>query len=289
VNALDYDLPFRREKAALEAKNPVDRRTIMTEALREYEKLADKARANPMAQRYVQYRVALLYVHMAREDSSKRGAAIEALNKFRRENSTGWEIVPCLKQLAQLQEEKGDLAAATETYKEMRILPGVSKELVMESSILIANMFMRGKKFADAEKTLQEVKATLPDNDSQKAVIVVYLCQSQIMQSKTLDVEKQLTSAINSTSDPPTLAVAHNTFGDYCRAKKQDEDAFWHYLRVDVLYAGDREEHAKALYWLSKLFDSVKKDKLKAQECVDKLKSKDYEGTEFARRLAGEK
>ena len=77
--------------------------------------------------------------------------------------------------------------------------------------------------------------------------------------------------------------MRNNAFGDYFRARKQDEDAFWHYLRVDVLFAGDKEEHAKALYWLSKLFESVKKDKIKAQECVEKLKSKDLDGTEYGR------
>jgi tetratricopeptide (TPR) repeat protein len=289
VTDLEYRRPFDREKSALAKKEATDRRMLLTEALLEYEKLAGKMRDNANANRYFQYRMALVQVYLAREDAAKRDEAIEVLNKFRKENSTGWEIVPCLKQLAQFQEEKGDLAGAQDTYKELRSLPGLSRELVMESNILVSSLLMRGKKYTEAEKSLQEVRAALPDGDPQKPMIVAYLCQAQMKQNKTQDIEKQLTYAINSSSEAPILAVAHNTLGDYFRMKNQDEDAFWHYLRVDVLYPGDREEHAKALYWLSKLFESVKKDKAKAQECVEKLKSKDFEGTEYARLLAAEK
>ena len=62
-----------------------------------------------------------------------------------------------------------------------------------------------------------------------------------------------------------------------------------HLARVtEVSVLTRREEHARALYWLSKLYDSVKKDKGKAAECVEKLKSKEFEGAEYARRLAAE-
>ena len=68
-------------------------------------------------------------------------------------------------------------------------------------------------------------------------------------------------------------------------------------IRVDVERNGRvgnnrwlvREEHARALYWLSKLYDSVKKDTQKAQECVERLKSKDFEGAEYAKKIAAEK
>lgn len=289
VTEIDYIRPFNHEKSALAQKVPAERRTRLLEALSDYEKLANRMRDNTNASRYLQYRKALVQVLLAREDATKRDDAIDALSRFRTENSTGWEIVPCLKQLAQLQEAKGDWTGAQNTYEDLRSLPGLSKELVLESNILMSSLLMRGKQYTKAEQALQTVRATLPDTDPQKPMIVVYLCQAQLKQNKTQDIEKQLTYAIRSSSEPATLAVAYNTLGDYFRMKNQDEDAFWQYLRVDVLYPGDREEHAKALYWLSKLFESVKKDKGKAQDCIEKLKSKDYEGTEYAHLLAAEK
>jgi tetratricopeptide (TPR) repeat protein len=289
LKEVDYKTPFFEEQSGLDPKKtPKQRHDFLSDAQRDFTSLLPKVRDNPNALRYVQYRAAVLQVHIARDEPAKRAEAVAALNQFRKENSTGWEIVPCLKLLAQLQEEAGDLKGAEETYKELRVLPDVPKELKLESNILISNMLIRGKKFDEAEKTLREVQALMPEDDPQRPMIAIYLCQAQIMQHKTQDVEKQLTVAVRGTSDAQVLAVAHNTLGDYYRDKQQDEDAFWEYLRVDVLYPGDREEHAKALYWLSKLYDSVKKDKAKAQECVEKLKAKEFEGAEYARKLAAE-
>jgi hypothetical protein len=288
LKEVDYKTPFFEEQSGLDPKKtPKQRRDFLADAQRDYGALVGKVRDNPNALRYVRYREAALQVHIAREEPAKRPEAVAALNQYRKEHTDGWEIVPCLKLLAQLQEESGDLKAAEQTYKELRALPDVPKELKLESNILISNMLIRGKKFDEAEKTLREVQAQLPEGDPQRPMIAIYLCQAQIMQHKTQDIEKQLTAAVRGTADVQVLAVAHNTLGDYYREKQQDEDAFWQYLRVDVLYPGDREEHAKALYWLSKLYDSVKKDKGKAKECADRLK-KEYEGTEFERRLGAE-
>jgi hypothetical protein len=286
-----YQAPFFAEQSGTDPKKtPKQRKEFLEDAQRKYGELLPKVQDYPKALRYVQYRMAVLQVHIAREEPAKRAEAVAALNAFRsaKENAASWEIVPCLKTLAQLQEEDGDLKGAEATYKELRGLPDVPKELKLESNILISNMLIRGKKFDEAEKTLREVQSLMTEDDPLRPMITIYLCQAQIMQHKTQDVEKQIASAVRGTGDAQILAVAHNTLGDYYREKQQDEEAFWQYLRVDVLYPGDREEHAKALYWLSKLYDGVKKDKAKAQECVEKLKAKEFEGAEYAKKLAAE-
>ncbi len=289
VKGFQYKIPFGLEREALKKKDVGDKVRGLKEAQGEYDKLAMLLRDSPLAVRYIQYRSALIPVQIAKLDATKRDAAIDALKKYRAENSAGWEAVPSAKLLATLQEESGDINGAKQTYEELRILPDVPKEIVLDSNIYISNMLLRAKKYEEAEKTLTNAKALLPENDPLRSVIVVHLCEAQMKQGKTQDIEKQLLTAINGTPEANIRALGHNTLGDYYRVKKQDEEAFWQYLRVDVLYPQDREEHARALYWLSKLFDSVKKDKGKAQECLDKLKSMDFEGTEYARLAATEK
>jgi hypothetical protein len=83
-------------------------------------------------------------------------------------------------------------------------------------------------------------------------------------------------------------AAAHNLLGDYYLAKGQPEPAFWEYLYVDTLYTQDRDEHAKALYHLSTLFDKVKRDPARAKQCSERLKDKQFAGTLYQRRAAGE-
>ena len=79
--------------------------------------------------------------------------------------------------------------------------------------------------------------------------------------------------------------------GDYYlkTTPAQAEEAFWQYLRVDVMYPQDRNEHAKALYHLWKLFDTVKGSKARAEQCYDKLTDKVYAGTDFNRKALTEK
>ena len=71
----------------------------------------------------------------------------------------------------------------------------------------------------------------------------------------------------------------HNCLGDYYRLRKELEPAFWEYLKVDTLYSQDKEESAKALYYLAELFDKVKNDKVRAEECLTRLKGAPYSGT----------
>ena len=102
-------------------------------------------------------------------------------------------------------------------------------------------------------------------------------------------MEADLRKALTANDDPNLKAAAHNALGDYFRKKDNLEEAFWHYLRVDVLYPQDVTEHAKALYYLSKLFDKPKNDPLRAQQCRDKLKEDVYKGTEYQKKADAEK
>ena len=58
---------------------------------------------------------------------------------------------------------------------------------------------------------------------------------------------------------------------------------------MDVVYNEDKHEHAKALYYLSKLFVEVKNDPVRAQECRDRLLGKEFLGQEFQMLAAKEK
>jgi lipopolysaccharide biosynthesis regulator YciM len=195
--------------------------------------------------------------------------------------------VPALRLLAQLQEGKGDAADALQTYQELTKAPNLPKEMRQEIDLLRGQLYLRAGKFDDAEKLLDGLRTSLPASDPQRATALVYLAQAQIAMNKLGDVEANVKAALAGASDPAVKGLAHNTLGDYYRKKGLNEEAFWEYLRVDALYSQDRNEHAKALYYLAKLFADVKKDKGKSQECLDKLKLLDE--TPFAKLAATEK
>jgi tetratricopeptide (TPR) repeat protein len=241
------------------------------------------------AHRFVQYKICEILFLIAREEPAQADPATAALTAYKGRFASGWEIVPALKMLGQLLEEKGDTQAASQAYAELSALPDVPKKVKQEGDMLAVRVLLRGGQYADAEKRLKELQLDLPPNDPQRTYADVCLVQAQLAQGNLDQIEPRLQAALKATSDPAVRAVAHNLLGDYYRVKGQLDPAFWNYLRVDVLYNQDREETAKALYHLSKLFDKAKKDLGRAEDCLRRLKGPEFAGTAFQRKANEEK
>ena len=61
------------------------------------------------------------------------------------------------------------------------------------------------------------------------------------------------------------------------------------FLIVDTLYNQDTDEHAKALYHLSILFDKVKNDPIRARQSKDKLLDPIYLKSEYQKKVSADK
>src|SRR5258708_18562999 len=112
---------------------------------------------------------------------------------------------------------------------------------------------MKLGKFGDAKTSLNALKAKLGAESPYSNTVQLYLAQCNLLGDNAAEAqqaEKQLRQILAGTDDKSVKALAHNTLGDYFAKLKQDEDAFWEYLRVDTLYSEDRIEHARALYHL---------------------------------------
>jgi hypothetical protein len=285
VPDIDYRKPFTLEDRALGQTRDEQRRKLLADALQAYRDLLPKAKDSPAGYRYVQFRIARLLAQQAEDEPDKLDAAIAAFANFSKEHTDGWEIVAALKQLAHLREEKGDLAAAGEAYADLARIPGLATRTQQESQILGARMLLRAGRPADAEKRLTDLDTHLSDGEPTKRAVQVFLAQCRIAQGDLNGIETRVQAAVGATTDETVLAAAHNVLGDYYLKKGQPEDAFWHYLRVDVQYGSDREEDAKALFYLSQLFDKVKNDRVRARDCLTRLQDKgQFGGTEYHKR-----
>ena len=240
--------------------------------------------------RYLQYRIAQTKALQARDDPSKRDAAIAALMEFKTNFADGWQIVPALQTLASLQVDKGDVEAAGQTYSALAEISGIAPEMKLQSQLQASRLLLRAGKFADAERKLTQVETTLSANDPRRTFVSVYLIQSRIAQNGNLDgVDKNLEEVVRKSKDNSLLALAHNALGDFYRAKKDNERAFWEYCKVDMLYDQDKEENAKALYYLAKLFaQAPHNNKDRADSCRNRLLSTSFDGTLYQRLAAGE-
>jgi hypothetical protein len=276
---------FLFEDKARKEKDAQKRLPLYEDALKEYKALEVKLKKTaPNVSRYLQYRMALVHVAIGRDDPAKMKAAIKALADYKTDFNDGWEIVPALELLAHLQEKDGDLEGARRALEQLTIVPDVPADVKSTSVILVAQMLLRKKTpeaAAAAEAKLIAGLAPLKPDDPQRLRLTAFLVQAQMAQNKLDAAKAELDKVARADVEPAVKALTHNLLGDYYRLKKQDEEAFWHYLRVHVMYPQDRAEHAKALYYLSDLFDSVKKDPQKGNACHDRLLEKDFEGTEY--------
>jgi hypothetical protein len=276
---------FLFEDKARKERDPQKRLPLYEDALKEYKALEVKLKKTaPNVSRYLQYRMALVHVAIGTDDPAKMKAAIKALADYKTDFNDGWEIVPALELLAQLQEKDGDLEGARRTLEQLTIVPDVPAEVKATSVVLVAQMLLRKKTpeaAAAAEAKLIAGLAPLKPDDPQRPRLAAFLVQAQMAQNKLDAAKAELDKVARADVEPAVKALTHNLLGDYYRLKKQDEEAFWHYLRVHVMYPQDRAEHAKALYYLSDLFNTVKNDPQKGNACHDRLLEKDFEGTEY--------
>jgi hypothetical protein len=287
VSAVDFRKPDGYLTQALAEKNSDKRGKLLNSALAGFRDLDTQLRSEDKIHRYLQYRIALTMAAQAKDTPGSRDPAIAVLKENKAAFTDGWEVVPALQLLARLQEEKGDTEGASQTYSDLADVSGISAAMKLDSQLRGARLLLSAGKFTDAETKLKQLTAVMPANDPQRMYVEVYLAQSQIAQKNLEGVEKKLKDAILGGEDKKLRGLAHNALGDYYRAKDQKELAFWEYLKVDTLYNEDREEQAKALYYLSQLFDVPKNDRTRAEECRAKLKSQQFDGT-FYQRLASE-
>lgn len=300
INDIEYEVPPRfkfdyrsainTEKPAKAGSKETDHRRTLVLAVEKYQDLLRKMPgANPRIKRHIEYKIAMLLALQAEEDDSLSAEAIAKLAKFDRDHPDSWQISGCARQLARLKLAKGDLEGAQKIFADLAARPKATDDIRRNCDLWIAHVLVRGKKYADAEKKLQSVVKSLGPDDPQAIRIHVALAECQAAAGKIDEAAKKLTDIIGKLDDPELKSVAYNTLGDCYRLAGKSEDAMWAYLWVDVMYHHNRHEHAKALYFLYKIFKEHKDD-AKANQCKEKLeKDPKFAGLEYQRLLLSEK
>jgi len=288
---LDYrGLGGKEREAEQPGIKPDKRLKLLQEAQKQYQELVPKLGDNKLAQRHAQFKSAVLLARLAEDDPTQGEAAAEALTKFKADHSDGWQLLACAKQLAMLKEHMGDTAAVKKLYEELAAKPELDKETRQEFGLLEARMLLRTNQTAAAKTKLQQLAKDLSAQDPRSVRLQVYLAACDASSGVSKETDKQLTAIIAGGSENDVKALACNTLADAQLKDGKPGEAFWLYLYVDVLYPQDREEHAKALYHLSKLFEQVKKDAARAQQCLERLASdKEFTGLELQKRAQKEK
>jgi tetratricopeptide (TPR) repeat protein len=274
--------PFNHEAEIAKATKPEDRAKKIDECLKEYRALIPKLETAKNTQAYMQYRMALMLVRAAETDPARAEDARNALTEFKDANPSSWEYPSVMQMLARIQEGQGKLEDARKTFEELAGRNELPAELRGQANFALVRMLLRAGQAGPAEARIAELVKLIPKDSPDSLRLQIYQIEIQIKKGQPGDSDKQLKAILAGPNDD-VKGHASNVLAAFFQAKNQPEDAMWQYLWVDVLYNKDPEEHARALYHLTKLFKEVKGDQANAKKLLEKLHEPQFAGSEYQR------
>lgn len=222
--------------------------------------------------RQIQYRLAQLQAIVAGDVVAQQLQAIEAFDKFRKENPNAWETVPAVREQAQMLMAVNKLDEAAKALDEVAKTPKLAKEIKQDLELMLIDVMIRAGKASEAEGRISQALALLPPDDPLAARLKIYQFGCQAGKGNVDAIVAQLKDLIEKSTDVGLKALAYNTLGDCYNAKAQKKEAMWAYLWVDVVYNQDKVEHAKAVERLARVFRELGDD-VRADRYRDKMKS----------------
>jgi tetratricopeptide (TPR) repeat protein len=215
-------------------------------------------------------------------DSKSAADEMKAFAAAERDTFHFFEIAELLGDLAKA---SGDYGAAANYYRYLARAPWPDYKL--RSQVLLAGALRAQDKFAEAVQQYDEALAA-PATDSvavrQQTLARIGKAACLAQQGQMSDAIEQLEDVIakNDPADERLFAQAYLALGTAYREAKQPLDAVLAYLHIDLLFYGQREAHAEALYYLTELWPQVDQP-ARAVEARQLLQSR-YAGTVWAQR-----
>ena len=249
-------------------KKEAKRKANLAEALKKYSESYTKVKEKG-ARRHLEYKLAVLGARQALDENGELEPAIKRLANFKTNHPNSWQITSTLQLLAKLQTDTKQYKDAEESYLELA-QANVADDIKQEAELLAATVSIRAGNHEAAFKKLQALTEKLPKESKYQGRARIAQAECLVLAKKNDEAVKMLRQVTKETADKNLKAIAYNTLGLGYYNADQLKEARWEFLWVDVVYNQDKAEHAKALYYLSKIFDKLD-EKDRAQECRETL------------------
>ncbi len=287
---LKYDALLNKE---IESKDPKDakRKDKILDALKGYRQIQIDVK-DKLLNRHLEYKLAHLQARLALEEGFNADPAIAELKAFIEKYDSSWQFPRAALTLARFQMEKNDVLGAEKTYEKISKAE-VAPELKQEAELQTALIGAKTGKHAAALKKLKDLLSSskLPASHPNmiRAQVAVAECMVKLDQTDAAIGMLQKMIVAAPEKNVAVKAAAHNALGVCYVEKKAWEEARWEFLWVDVVFNQDPGEHAKALYYLNKVFLELKEAE-RAQQCREMLlNDKTFSGQEYQRKMIAEK
>ncbi len=219
----------------------------------------------------------------------KPAEAITGLDAFTRDpaNKAGRHIVPALDLLIRLAMAKADYDRADRAVAILEKVP--TPTAPDRAAVARARILTKRGKPADAAAMLDKLIAGAKADTPKGREVRLAKAEALAADKKYDDARKLAMEAIDaaSTEDADALSTGYNTLGDILRAAGKPKDALLAYLHTDLLFAKDRDEHARALAQIASLWRELKRED-RADETLERLKH-DYPASPWLASTGGGK
>jgi hypothetical protein len=280
-----YNPGDRKEKAALLAKDPQERAKMYKEAIQFYEDTLMKMDAEqPFPRRHLEFKIAMARWHIAQAlgqpDLFKQ--AFAALADFRKKHPQSWQIGPCLTMVAQWHLERKEWADAEKVLFELA-RSSVAENIRFDAELAALETLARQGKHQDAKLQLEVLAEKEPKGTPKNLRLRIALVECLGYAKKVTEARKIMDAVLDEAKKDKTLhAQAHNAMGVCYVLNDLWREASWEFLWVDLIYNQDKTQHAKALYYLSTVFDKLG-ERDRAREWRNTLDANMYLGTLYQR------
>lgn len=266
IDAIEYDAATPSLTLAESRMNV----GAVSEAIDLYSKAIAEAKGKTFVERAAQYGKASALADLALADPSKLDEAIASLGSFIQANGNSRQLGPALESMIQLNLIKGDVSRAQNALDELaaKVPTATARAAVLKARIL-------GKK-GQHDQAIQELDrliAQAPKGSAQSREAMLAKSENLVALKKFSDAEQVVRQVIEQA--PPEAdniqAEAHNTLGDCLKAAGDKKGALLAYLRTDILFDSDKEQHPRALSQIAQMWRALGED-ARADEVIDRLR-----------------
>ena len=200
---------------------------------------------------------AITSARLALGGSGSFAAAGKLLIAFDKSNPTSFHALEVAEALGDMFGTQGNYVQAEKYYAKLAAVPWPDYQ--MKAGVAIGRALLAQKKFDEAQQKFVEVEAMESKGkqaDRQRAAASLGKAAVTFGKGKPADAIKETEDLILKTEeeDADLYARAYNLIGNCQLAAGKKKDARTAFLHVDLLYAGVADQHAEALYQLSKLW-----------------------------------
>lgn len=229
-------------------------------AAAEYSKVQAELKSKPLVLQAAQFGEARVLALLALDESTGLEQSIARLEKFEQENPESRHHFPLQELRGRLYFEKKDFAKAVLAFEELAKAPWLEARL--ESLKYQGRILRAQNKLDHAIARFDEVVDTKLESGEQKLILAEALVEKArclLAQDKR---EKEIQSLEQAIDAAPTQAQnvqaeAYVALGDAFRATQRTKDALLAFLHVELLFAKNKELHARALYNLVQLWNEL--------------------------------